>query len=729
MSDQSLPGPAACPGCLAPVNRPKAPQDAAGTAVRIVLSLPTIHCAACISAVETGLLALPEILSARVNLSQKQVEIRSDRAVEPRSLIEALAAIGYEAHALDASLLSDVRGDPAGRELLTRLAVAGFAMMNVMLLSVAVWAGAEAATRDLMHWISAAIALPAIAFCAQPFFRNAASALRLRRLNMDVPISLAIFLAAGLSLAETAIGGQDAYFDAALSLTFFLLAGRYLDYRTRASARSAAQELAALEMPHALRIQGDTTKKVALADLREGDLVRVHPGDRIPADCEIINGETEIDRAFLTGETLPVYAGPNTRLNAGEINLTGPLTVSITRQASESTLQRIAALVALAETGRNRYTSLADRAAAIYAPGVHVLALLAFSGWLLATGDVRLSINIAVAVLIITCPCALGLAVPAVNTAASGRLFRHGVLLKNATALERLATIDTVIFDKTGTLTLGVPRLIGADGIDADILEVAAALAAGSAHPLARAVLVAAGPPNSAGGPRFTDIREVPGYGLEGNLSGQQVRLGRADWVGASDVGTTATYLAMPGKPPVALTFRDEIRPGVSTLIDNLSELGIKTRIVTGDTPDAGRQIAAVLGGVEVITRATPEDKLRLVASAQNEGHRVLMVGDGLNDTGALARADVSVAPATAIDAARVAADIVILGDSLDALLTSVSTARAARRRIKENFALAALYNLIAVPFALAGLATPLIAALAMSASSITVTLNAWRTR
>lgn len=725
MATAPLPRPAVCPACVIPL--PDIQVAAPLKDATIILSLPTIHCAGCISAVERGLNATPGVAAARVNLSLKRVAVTAAPEVTAEGLIERLRGIGYEAYDLDPGLLAEAQGDAINRGLLMRLAVAGFAMMNVMLLSVAVWAGAEAATRDMLHWISALIALPTIALSAQPFFGNAWSALKVQRLNMDVPISLAILMAASMSLYETTQHGAYAYFDAALSLTFFLLAGRYLDYRTRASARSAAQELAAMEVPRALKLMNGREVLTAVADLAVGDIVAIKPGTRVPVDGVILTGESEVDRAFLTGESLPAYAGPNTLVSAGEINLTGPLTMRVTARSRDSALQKVAELVALAETSRNKYTSLADRAAAIYAPGVHLLAAIAFAGWWAATGDLRLALNIAIAVLIITCPCALGLAVPAVTTAASGRLFRKGVLLKSSTALERLAEVDTVLFDKTGTLTLGTPALDAPEKLRPADLAIAARLAAASGHPLAKAITASAG--NLAVTGTLSDIHEIPGHGIEAQLAGEIVRLGRASWVGANPVAQTATYLKVGAAPAVALTFTDNLRPEMQAAIAQLTSLGMKVQLVTGDAQTAAGNVAQRLGITHVLANALPKDKIALVESLTAGGRKVLMVGDGFNDTGALTAAHVSISPASAIDAARVASDIVILGQSLMALGDCVKTARSARRRITENFALAAVYNAVAVPFALIGLATPLMAALAMSASSITVTLNAWRLR
>jgi len=730
MPPETLTSNATCAACVPPPATPTAPEHPTRDG-NIVLSLPTIHCAGCMSAVERGLERTKGVRAARVNLSLKRVAIEADKGVTPSDLIDVLTGIGYEAHELDPALLAEAQVDKGGRDLLMRLAVAGFAAMNVMLFSVAVWFGAEGETRNLLHWFSALVALPAVGFAAQPFFKNALSAVRVRRLNMDVPISLAIILASGMSLFETMAGGRDAYFDAALSLTFFLLAGRYLDYRTRASARSAAQELSALEVPRALKLVDGQEVITPVGTLAIGDTVIVKPGIRVPVDGVVLEGESEIDRAFLTGESLPAYVGPNQQINAGEINLTGVLKMRVGALSRDSALQKMADLVALAETSRNRYTSLADRAAAIYAPGVHLLAAGAFVVWFLLSGDLHLSITVAISVLIITCPCALGLAVPAVTTAASGRLYKKGVLLKNGTALERLAEVDTVLFDKTGTLTTDQPHMEAPETFSDTTLTLAAALARHSAHPLAKALVDAVrarGLGNAY--PPLQDVTELPGHGVKAMLDGREARLGRASWLGVKEEGAaSATYLKLGDDTPIAFTFSDTLRPGVPALIARLKALGLQTALITGDTQTAANRVASEIGIDTVIANVLPDEKQARITALAHEGHKVLMVGDGLNDTGALTAAHVSISPASALDVVRVASDIVILNRDFSALADCVETARAARKRIKENFSLAVLYNAIAVPIALLGLATPLLAALAMSASSITVTLNSWRVR
>jgi len=722
-------GAAACPGCsMASVAAQHARRQAGDQDETILVSLPTIHCAACINTVEQGLLALPHVKDARVNLTRKRATVHADAGTDPADIVADVERLGYEAHLLDSATLSGDAADRAGRDLLMRLAVAGFASMNVMLLSVAVWSGAEGATRDLFHWISAAIVMPAVAFSAQPFFRNAWTALRAGHLNMDVPISLAILLALVTSLWETSLSGEHAYFDAAIALTFFLLTGRYLDHRTRSVARSAARELAALEVPKAWRVGADGDEKVDVATLSVGDMIRVHPGARMPVDGEITDGTSELDRSLLTGETVPVYAEPGRAVSAGEVNLTGPLVIRATAVGRDTSLHRMADLVAIAESGRSRYTSLADKAAKLYAPGVHILSALAFVGWLLYSGDLRVALNIAAAVLIITCPCALGLAVPAVTTAASGRLFRHGLLIKNATALERLAQVDTVMFDKTGTLTAGTPVLTNLEAIPPRDLQIALALAEGSAHPLSKALTQAARDAGVAPAD-ISGITEVPGHGTEGVWQGRKVQLGRAAWVGAEPSDQTAAWLRIGDGAAQSFLFTDRLRDGAAETVAALKESGLRVILMSGDSPKAVQSLAETLGIDDWTAEALPADKADRINALSDQGAKVLMVGDGLNDTAALTAAHASISPASALDAARVASDIVLLGSSLSPLPEAIRTAGRSVRRIRENFTIATWYNIIAVPLAVAGLCSPLIAALAMSASSITVSLNALRVR
>ena len=700
---------AACPACAA---APMAEDicDHAGPSLQY--SLPGVHCAACIGKIERGLHDIHGVTGVRVNLSLKRLTVTGP--AQPEQISTALRNLGYEAYPLDLEALNTARDD-IGRALLTRMAVAGFAMMNVMLLSVAVWSGATDATRDLFHLISAAIALPVVAYSGQPFFQNALMALRVGRLNMDVPISLAIILAAGMSLFETLNSGEHAYFDAALSLTFFLLIGRYMDHQTRSAARSAAKELTALEVQTAQRILGNGSETVSATELKIGDKILVPTGTRVPVDGIVLSPQALMDRALLSGESEAVRVFEGDILQAGEINIGAPMTLRATAVGQDTSLRRMAALIETAENGRNSYTALADKAAQIYAPAVHLLALLAFLGWAFATGDIRHALNIAIAVLIITCPCALGLAVPAVSTAAISRLFSAGFLVKHATALERIADVDHIVFDKTGTLT--TPAITLPENADATALSIAKALAAASHHPMSKALLAALQNAETA---EVTQIKEIAGQGVQGMYKDVPIMLGHGSWLDADFVGLG---LKIDYAPALEFAVSEELRTGVKSA---LREISLPAEIVTGDRATPAVRLAKELN-MPVTSAARPEDKLARLEELANAGHRVLMIGDGLNDTAALASAHASIAPSTALEASRNAADIVILKPDFSDLPLVIAVAKASRLLSTQNFAIAALYNLIAVPIALAGFATPLAAALAMSFSSITVLLNSQR--
>ena len=708
---------AACPACgpapeiALPRNAPARPD--------IVLQLPDIHCAACIASVEDTLAALPGVRDARVNYGQRRVAV-AGAGLRADALIEALARAGHRARPLDADRL----GGPSAerRALILRIGVAGFAMMNVMLLSVAVWSGAAGATAGLFHLLSAAIALPAVAFSARPFFASGLAAIRAGRLNMDVPISLAILLASGASLAG-ALGVAEAaqgWFDAALALTFFLLVGRFLDAAGRQAARSAAAELAALDTPQAIRLEDGAERVVRAEDLRPGDLIRLRPGDRVPADGSVEAGRAALDRSALTGETAPEAVAPGGAVAAGEVALDGALTVRVARAGRDTALSRLADLVAAAEGQRSRHSGLADRAARVYAPLVHALGAAAFAGWWLATGDGWRALDVAISVLVITCPCALGLAVPAVSTVATGRLFRRGILLTSPTALERLSEIDAVAFDKTGTLTTGAARL---DGTVPDaVLSQAAALARHSAHPYSRA-LVAAAEARALPLPDAGDLREIPGRGLTATVAGRRMRLGHPGWIGTEGEGIAFD----DGSRVHAFAFAEELRPGAADCVAALRARGLAVAILSGDAQGPVDRIARTLGVGSAHARMTPLDKAAWLDARAAQGARVLMVGDGLNDTGALSKAHASLSPGSALEAARMLSDAVLICKDLGAVPMLLATARGAARRMRENIALAAAYNAVAIPVALAGHATPLVAAIAMSASSLTVTLNALR--
>ena len=697
---------------------------------RLALMVEGIHCGGCIKTIERALQAMEGVREARVNMTTRRLQVVWDGAAERgRDVVARLAELGYTAVPYDPERLSD---DDAlqERELLRSMAVAGFAAANVMLLSVSVWAGHAQgmadATRDLLHWFSALVALPAIAYAGRPFFRSAIQALSAGRSNMDVPISLAVLLAGGMSLVETINSGNHAYFDSAVTLLFFLLIGRYLDRRARGRARSAAERLLALRGGSVTVLDDDDGRRVIPADqVRPGMRALIAVGERIGADGRVIAGQSDLDTSLITGETVPRTATPGTGVFSGTMNLGAPLTMEVTAVGEDTLLAEIVRLMEAAEQRRARYVALADRVSRLYAPLVHIVAAAALIGWVTVGGLAwQPALLIAVAVLIVTCPCALGLAVPAVQVIASGRLLKHGILLKSGTALERLTDVDTVVFDKTGTLTEGRPTL-RAVGVAQSDLQLAARLAGASNHPLARALVRAAPGETVAEG-----VHETPGAGLSLPTEAGEIRLGKRDWCGVTDAPAAEgpeLWLARPGRAPVRFDFDDPLRADATEVVQTLQAQGREVVLLSGDRPETVHRIAETLGIADWTAECTPGEKSERLERMTGGDKRVLMVGDGLNDAPALAAASVSVSPSSAVDISQTAADAVFQGDRLRPVLDLLDTARRSGRLVKQNFGLAIGYNALAVPLAVAGFVTPLVAAVCMSGSSLLVTGNALR--
>ncbi|RWN60532.1 cation-translocating P-type ATPase [Mesorhizobium sp.] len=690
------------------------------------LSVPTVHCAACIQAIETALEKLDRVEGVRVNLSTKRVSIRW-RGVEVPPFAAALGRLGYAAHLFDPQVGEK---DKTLSELIRAVAVAGFAAGNIMLLSVSVWSGAEGATRDLFHWVSALIAIPALAFAGGIYFRSAWNALRHGRMNMDVPIAVGVSLAYAMSLYETINHGDHAYFDASVSLLFFLLIGRTLDHVMRERARTAVNGLSRLAARGAMVLREDGSRDyLPVEEIEPGLQLLVTAGERIPVDCKIIRGSSDLDCSLVSGESTPRTVSSGETVQAGTLNLTGPLTIEATAAAKDSFVAEMVRLMEAAEGGRAHYRRIADRVSALYAPVVHLTALVTFLGWMAATGDWHQAVTIAIAVLIITCPCALGLAVPIVQVVAARRLFESGVMVKDGSAMERLATIDTAVFDKTGTLTLGQPRLVNASSIDPAMLAIAGDMAVHSRHPFSRAIAGSAG---FAGQPKLESVSEHPGFGIEATAAGSTWRLGRRGWAGwkartAGERGYGGTVLTKDGIIVASFVFEDALRADAREAIEQLNNACISVEMLSGDTAAACGEVAAMLGIHHFVPALLPSGKVEHIETLSKDGHKVLMVGDGLNDTPALGAAHVSIAPATAADVGRKAADFVFLRESLSAVSLALDVSRKAGQLIRQNIAIAIVYNAVAVPIAILGHVTPLIAAIAMSASSLLVIGNALR--
>ncbi|MGI9490768.1 MAG: heavy metal translocating P-type ATPase [Geminicoccaceae bacterium] len=692
-----------------------------------------VHCGGCMRKIESAVGKLEGVEQARLNLTTRRLKVVTSAGTVGTidivdRVIETLESLGYPARPYDPSALGSA-DELVERKLLRAMTVAGFAAANVMLLSVSVWAGSDMgpATRSLLHWFSALIVLPAVVYSGRPFFDSAIRALARRQTNMDVPISLAILLASGMSLFETIRGGEHVYFESAIMLLFFLLLGRYLDRRARGKARHAAEHLLSLDQGPITVIDSDGQRStLPRQNVAIGMRVLVAAGERIGVDGRVLLGRSEIDTSLITGESVPIALKQGDRVFAGTLNIAAPIEMEITAIGEGTLLAEIVRLMELAEQRRGRYVVLADRIAGWYAPVVHGLALATFLGWtFLFDASWQTALLYAVSVLIITCPCALGLAVPAVQVIASGALLRQGILLKSATALERLAEVDTVVFDKTGTLTEGRPTLRPSQSITSADLALATSLAIASRHPLARAIVAAAPDIPAASG-----VEEVPGMGLRLNGPDGEVRLGSRRWCGVDDENGKETGLELwlaADDRCVRFAFEDRLRDDAGAVVAALERQAFATAILSGDRKSTVAAAASALGVEHWRAACTPAEKVEKLEQLAADGHRVLMVGDGLNDAAALAAAHVSLSPATAIDISQAAADAVFQGKHLSPVEQLLDVAQNASRLVRQNLGLALAYNLITIPLAVAGQVTPLIAAACMSASSLIVVGNALR--
>jgi Cu2+-exporting ATPase len=703
----------------------------------IDLAVEGVSCAGCMSKIERGLSALPDVTLARVNLTDRRVALEwKQGTLDPARFIDRLAELGYKAYPFETES-AEAKEAEQSRFLLRCLGVAAFATMNVMMLSIPVWSGNGSdmlpEQRDFFHWLSALIALPAAAYAGQPFFRSAYRALSTRNVNMDVPISIGVTLALGMSVVETINHAVHAYFDAAIMLLTFLLVGRVLDQNMRRKTRAVAGNLAALKAETATKFVGpDEISEVPVAAIRAGDIVLLRPGERCAVDGTVIEGRSEIDQSLITGETLYVPAEQGTPVYAGSLNISGTLRVKVSAASEGTLLSEISRLLDNALQARSHYMRLADRASRLYAPVVHATALLTVIGWVLMGASWHDAIVTGIAVLIITCPCALGLAIPTVQTVASGAMFSSGVLLNAGDAIERLAEADRVIFDKTGTLTLPELEVVNAAEIPADVFALAGRLALSSHHPLAAAVAESA----SATSPLSGAIEE-PGQGVRARIGDVELRLGRPSFCGAqqlalpgANLDPEASVVAFSrGDDKYLFSVRQALRPDAKAIVSALKVRGIAVEILSGDRETAVAAAARTLGVEEWRAGVTPAEKIARIEELKLRGDKVMMVGDGMNDAPSLAAAHVSMSPISAAHLSQASADLVFLGRPLAPVLAAIDYARKALHLMRQNLWLAVGYNVLAVPLAISGMVTPLIAAAAMSGSSILVMVNALRAR
>lgn len=701
------------------------------------IAIDGMHCAACTLTTEQAIGAVPGVESVQVNGSSATARVVwTPGRCTPQAWFDALARAGYSGLPAGDELAALPRRQ-AQRRLLWRWLVAGFCMMQVMMYATPAYiAGPGEITPDvqaLLRWASWMLTVPVLAFSCRPFFASALRDVRHGRIGMDVPVALGILIAFGASsvatIDPTGPLGRDVWYDSLAMFVFFLLSGRLLEQRLRDRTAGALDALMRRVPPTVERRRADdgSWERVAVRRLRVGDVVRTLPGEAFAADGTVLEGSSRVDEALLTGESQPVARAVGAAVIAGSHNLSAPLVLRVDRVGEDTRFAGIVALMERAAVDKPALARAADRIAGPFLLGVLVAAAAAAAAWW--STDPGHAIGIAVAVLIVTCPCALSLATPAATLAAAGALARRGILVRRLDAFEAAARIDTVVFDKTGTLTsdrLAVTGLRVRDGAaEDDARRTAAALAAQSLHPVSQA-LVRAAPGRVLAA---TQVREVAGQGVAGVVAGHgSVRLGSAAWCGVPVASAgTQVHLADAAGWLATFTLDEPLRDDATAAVEELQWRGVDVRLLSGDRPGAVQRLAARAGIDEARGGQSPEDKLERVRHLQQQGRRVAMAGDGLNDGPVLARADVSFAMGQGAPLAQSRSDFIVLGGQLAAIPAVLALARRTRRVVRQNLAWAAAYNAICVPLALAGWMPPWLAGLGMALSSLAVVANAAR--
>jgi Cu2+-exporting ATPase len=716
-----------------------------------VFAVEGLRCAACVWLVERRVAALPGVASCLLNVATERLHVRWDpQACRPSVIIAALRAIGYTAYPYDAAR-HGARLERERQALLRRLFVAGLSMMQVMMYAFPVYMATDgtmdADMKALMGWASFLLTLPAVTYCAWPFFRGAWLDLRRGLPGMDVPVALGILAAFAGSAVSLLRGQGEVWFDSITMFVFLLLGSRWLELDARRKAARALEGLQHAAPASALRMDGWPvscgTATVATGSLRPGDVILGPPGQTVAADGVILDGATEVDLALLTGESRTRAMAPGDRLPGGAVNVAQAIVVRITCSAADSTLAMLARLSERAGQDKPRLALWADRVGAWFVALLLVLSTAVFAFW--QAVDPARAWPAAIAVLVVSCPCALSLATPTALAAALERLLRHGVLAVKPHVLETLARATHVVFDKTGTLTRGRPVLRDTltfwSTSREDCLRLAAALEAGSAHPLAEALRAAAGPAN----PTACRLSHAVGQGVEGEIAGQRYRLGSSAFVAGltgtpaplePPAGASAVWLGREDGWLARFDLADSLRPEAPALVRALQEMGKTVLLLSGDDDEAVQAVASQLGIGDARGRQLPQDKLAVVRALQAGGAVVAMVGDGINDAAVLGGADVSFAMGQGAQLAQLHADCVLLGDgegpddgSLAPLGEALRTAGACMRTIRQNLGWALLYNLVAIPAAASGLLHPWLSGLGMAGSSALVVLNALRLR
>ena len=710
------------------------------------LLIEGMHCAACALTIEAALLSVPGVLQANVSAGSHRARIVwSADSIQPSAWMRAVRRAGYRPVPANDAFAREQRRDE-GRKALWRLAVAGLCMMQVMMYAYPAYVAAPgdltAEMEQLLRWASWVLTLPVILFSCGPFFRNAMADVLRRRVSMDLPVALGMLITFVVSTAGTfdpqGHFGREVYFDSLTMFVFFLLSGRWLELRLRDRTAGALEALMNRLPDSVLRQSADGSyERVPVRRLQAADLIRILPGETFPADGLVMQGQTMVDEALLTGESRPVARGIGSSVIAGSHNLSSPVQVEVKQTAGQTRFAQIVALMQTASTSKPALARLADRIAKPFLIAVLLAAASACEIWW--ARDPGHALMVAVAVLVVTCPCALSLATPAAMLAAAGALARRGVLVRRLEAFEALASIDTVLFDKTGTLTRDAMVLASTrvrEGVaQAQALAMAAALSQYSLHPVSRALLVAA-QQGSAVGWTARAVQEVAGAGVRGWILSSQgvpeeveIRLGSAEFCGLGAAPSDFLQAHLSDAQGWLATFElhEDLRPGATQAVAALQRNGIRVCLLSGDGAQAAGRVAAQVGITEFQGLCSPLDKLEFLRLAQRQGQRVAVVGDGLNDGPVLAGAHVSFAFGRAAPLAQAQADFVVLGEQIGVIATSFQVARRTLRVVRQNLWWAAAYNAVCVPLAVVGWLPAWLAGLGMALSSLLVVLNALR--
>ncbi len=727
----------------------------------IHLLIEGIHCAACVWLIEHTLSAMPGIVSAQVNLSGKRLHVKwHNGRIQLSSIIQRLGQIGYAAVPYDPEMAEGAL-KRQNRHLLYRMAFAAFGMMNLMWISIALYAGAnEGEFRTMFHWIGFALATPVLFYSGYPFYKGAWSGLKNFHLGMDLPIAIGASITYLYSVYITLSGSLagEVYYDTVVNFLFVILVGRYLEAMSKRQAVAATQRLFDLQPRVATLMQEDREKVVPIRAVSLGDIVLVKPGERIPVDGTVVEGSGGVDESMLTGESQAVMKGVGDTVAAGTINNHGALQIEVRGSLKNTALGRIISLVEEAQASKAPIQCLADQIVPWFVAVTLALATLTFLYWV--NSSVEVALLAATSVLIITCPCAFGLATPMSIAVASGLGAKYGILVKNGEVLETLSSINHVIFDKTGTLTEGGISVVGihtetatwSEGTEscpseiAELMSRLGAMERFAEHPSAQAIIEwLAQQDLDHHGFKAENFQYRPGQGVTALVAGEQLLAGNASLMAAHEVSTSAHFdrlsaeldsrgvgslhIAAGGCQVALIAIEDRIRSDAYDLIAALKQEGLKLTLLTGDRRQAAEAIAQRLGGLEVIAEVLPEEKDRVVRSLQEQGERVAMVGDGVNDAPALVRADVGIAMGSGTDVSIASADIVLMSSELEKVRLAIGLSRRTLRTIRQNIGISITYNMIMVPLAMAAIVTPLVAAVSMPLSSLAVIGNSARIR